>query len=261
MSSVAIPAQKVPAHASAVSVAAPAFNEGESIGATLAQWRHFLSTAPTIDQFEIVICDDGSTDRTGEILDEMIIGCPELRVIHFERNQGAAAALTEAIKATKLEWVLLIDSDGQFAIGDLAALMEGVRETGALAAIGVRKKKDRAFARFGTWASGAVCNFAHGSRLRDFNSAFKLVAGQQLRALTLEAKGMNYSTEVTSKLLETGVHIVERTVSHQPRAAGQSHMRLLKGAIHRAAFVAYICLRQWLLRIDVLSVGSPPRRP
>jgi dolichol-phosphate mannosyltransferase len=235
-----------------LSVAAPAYNEAAGIEAVLTNWHDFLSAQP-LDSFEIVICDDGSTDGTGDILDRLSQSWPQLRVLHFAKNQGAAAALNAAIATTQGDWVLLTDSDGQFAIENLPDMVEALRRSGAKAAIGIRRKKDAAFAQFGSWASGLVCNLLHGSRMRDFNSAFKLVWGPTLRGLGLEARGMNYSTEVTSRLLERGIVPVEVTIQHRPRAAGASHMKLLRGALHRFLFVCYIALRQLLLRLGVLS--------
>jgi glycosyltransferase involved in cell wall biosynthesis len=245
-----------------LSVAAPAYNEAEGIEAVIADWHRFLSAQTDLAEFEIVICNDGSKDKTGDILDRLTLSYPQLRPLHFAANQGAAAALNAAIAATRGEWVLLMDSDGQFAIENLPDMLAGLRRTGGpksdcLAAIGIRQKKDAAFAQFGSWASGLVCNLVHGSRLRDFNSAFKLVYGPTLRGLGLEAKGMNYSTEVTSRLLECGIVPVEVRIEHRPRIAGTSHMKLMRGAVHRFLFVAYIALRQLLLRLGILARRIP----
>ena len=239
-----------------LSVAAPAYNEAAGIEAVIANWHDFLA-GQVLASFEIVVCDDGSTDGTGDILDRLTLPYPQLRVLHFAKNRGAAAALNAAIAATQGDWVLLTDSDGQFAIENLPAMLEALRRSGGKAAIGLRHKKDAAFARFGSWASGLVCNLVHGSRMQDFNSAFKLVWGPTLRGLGLEAKGMNYSTEVTSRLLERGIVPVEVEIEHRPRATGTSHMRLLRGALHRFLFVCYIALRQLLLKLGILSRPKP----
>lgn len=236
-----------------LSVAAPAYNEVGGIETVVSGWQTFLSTCPDVADFEIVICNDGSRDATGAVLDKLAAIHPQIKPIHFPRNQGAAAALNAAIAATTRDWVLLIDSDGQFPIDNLPVMLAALRRDGGLAAIGIRQKKDVPFARFGSWASGLVCNIVHGSHVRDFNSAFKLVWGARLRTLRLEAKGMNYSTEVTSRLLECGVTPVEVTISHQPRIAGVSNMKLVRGAAHRFLFVFYIALRQLLLRLGVIS--------
>jgi dolichol-phosphate mannosyltransferase len=243
-----------------LSVAAPAYNEAEGIAAVVADWHGFLATQGLAD-FEIVICNDGSKDETGAILDRLALVYPRLRPLHFSANQGAAAALNAAIAATKGDWVLLLDSDGQFPIQNLPDMLAALRQSGGQsngqAAIGIRQKKDVAFARFGSWASGALCNLAHGSHLADFNSAFKLVSGPVLRGLGLEAKGMNYSTEVTSRLLECGIVPVEVTIEHRPRTTGVSSMKLVRGARDRFLFVLYIMFRQALLRRGILTRPRP----
>jgi dolichol-phosphate mannosyltransferase len=235
-----------------LSVATPAFNEEEGIRSVVEGWHRYLAAQADIEAFEIVICDDGSRDATGAILDAIAGEHHEVRPIHFPQNQGAAAALTAAIAATTFNWVLLIDSDGQFPIENLKSMVAEVRRKHGPAVIGIRQKKDRFFARFGTSTSGLVCNLIHGSSIRDFNSAFKLVWGPLLRALTLEAKGMNYSTEVTSRLLECGAPIAEVEIKHRPRTSGTSSMKMLRGAAHRMLFVGYIGMRQLLLRFGVL---------
>ncbi len=240
-----------------LSIAAPAYNEAGGIEALVADWHRFLSARTDLAEFEIVICNDGSKDATGDILDRLTLTYPQLRPLHFAANQGAAAALNAAIAATKGDWVLLMDSDGQFAIQNLPDMLAAVRRAGGRAAIGIRQKKDSAFARFGSWASGAMCNLVHGSRIQDFNCAFKLVWGPTLRGLGLEAKGMNYSTEVTSRLLERGIVPVEVQIAHRPRATGVSSMKLARGALHRFLFVSYIALRQLLLRTGILIRPLP----
>lgn len=240
-----------------LSVAAPAFNEAEGIEAVVTEWHGFLSGCDDVAEFEIVICNDGATDRTGDILDRLTLPFPQLRPLHFARNQGAAAALNHAIAATHGDWVLLLDSDGQFPIANLPDMLAAVRRSNGKAAIGIRQKKDVPFARFGSWASGLVCNIVHGSRLKDFNSAFKLVWGPTLRGLGLEAKGMNYSTEVTSRLLERRIVPVEVAITHRPRTTGVSSMKLVRGAIHRLLFVQYIALRQLLLKAGIITRPLP----
>ncbi len=101
-------------------------------------------------------------------------------------------------------WVLLLDSDGQYGIENIVKLISEV-ETHAetKAVIGVRvHKHDSAFTQFGSAASGWLCNLFHDTHYRDFNCALKLVEGETLRSLSLEAKGLNYSGEVSSKLIE-----------------------------------------------------------
>jgi dolichol-phosphate mannosyltransferase len=236
-----------------LSLAAPAYNEAGGIAVIVENWLVYLRAHPRLTSFEIVICDDGSADDTAAILDRLAELNSELRVIHFTINQGAAAALTAAIQSTRNDWVLLIDSDGQFPIENFDKMLQAIDSTNLRAAIGVRTKQDTLFARFGSWSSGYLCNVFHGTRYRDFNSAFKLVNGGLLRLLCLEAKGLNYSTEITSKLLEVNEQLAEVDIAHKPRLSGKSSLKMIRGASHRFIFVAYIGLRQLMLRLGIMQ--------
>lgn len=244
-----------------ISIAAPAYNEASSIELLLASWVNFLSNYPGIESYEIVICNDGSTDSTGELLDQLAINIPQLKPVHFSKNQGAAAALTRAISCTSYEWVLLIDSDGQFPIENLTKLECGISH-GAFAVIGARETKSDSFgARFGTWISGLFCNYLYGTSYKDFNSALKLISGDLLRSLVLEAKGLNYSTEITARVLELGIQFSEVPAEHLERRAGISNMKFIKGSAHRFLFIFYLAVRRFLLHLNVLHLTKfDPRK-
>jgi len=252
-----IPAGKNMTTIRSLSIAAPAYNEGEGIVPVVEHWLDFLAKRADLQRYEIVICNDGSRDDTAEKLNAIAKLHPELAVISHSVNQGAGAALAAAISGTTADWVLLIDSDGQFAIENFDPLLAAIQQSGAPAAIGVRVKKlDGMFARFGSWSSGFLCNWFHGTRYRDFNSACKLVKGDLLRSLRLDCKGLNYSTDVTSKLIERGVRIAEVDISHLPRAAGSSSLRKFRGARDRFLFVLYVGFRQFLLRMRIIQVSK-----
>lgn len=239
-----------------LSIAAPAFNEEEGIRRIVQEWYDYLKNKPDIKQFEILICNDGSEDATGSILDDLAKQHTEIRPIHLLRNQGAAAALATAIQHTQLDWILLIDSDNQFPIQNLSIMISELHKMQAQAVLGTRNKKDSFFARFGSAASGLVCNMVYGTKIKDFNSAFKLVSGPLLRSFKLEAKGMNYSTEITAQLIEAKVILVEAPIVHQVRSAGKSSMKLVRDSLHRLLFVSYISLRQLLIKLGTLRRPS-----
>jgi dolichol-phosphate mannosyltransferase len=240
-----------------LSIAAPAYNEGEGIVPVVEHWLDFLGKRADLQRYEIVICNDGSRDDTAEKLNAIAKLHPQLVVISHSVNQGAGSALATAISGTTADWVLLIDSDGQFAVENFDPLLSAIQQGATPAAIGVRVKKlDGMFARFGSWSSGFLCNWFHGTRYRDFNSACKLVKGDLLRSLRLDCKGLNYSTDVTSKLIERGVQIAEVEISHLPRAAGSSSLRKFRGARDRFLFVLYVGFRQFLLRMRIIQVSK-----
>jgi glycosyltransferase involved in cell wall biosynthesis len=240
----------------AVSVAAPAYNEAENIATTVAEWRDYLDHHPDIGAWEIVVCDDGSTDATGAVLAALRAECPELVVVSFDRNRGAGAAIAAAIANTRLDWVVLLDSDGQFPIANLDRFLGLIRAGGGPAFSGARiRKADALPYRWGSAASGAVSNLLLGTRYGDFNSIFKVVRGPLLRALHLESGGMNCSTEITARVAELGHTWVEVPIEHRERGAGRRGWRFWRGASDRALFVGYLGYRRWLLHRGVLRAG------
>ena len=237
-----------------ISIAAPAYNEGENILPVVENWVHYLEAHCKPEHYEIVICNDGSKDSTGDRLNELARQYPSVKPYHHPVNQGAAAALATAIGQTTKSWVLLLDSDGQYPIENLELFLREWEKSHLSAYIGFRPRKvDSAFARFGSWASGWCCNLFHNTRYRDFNCTLKLVEGRLLRGLRLEAKGLNYSTEISSKILEQGVAMGEIEVLHQARDKGRSSRTLLRGTWHRFLFVAYIGFRQFLFKSGILQ--------
>ena len=242
-----------------VSLAAPAYNEQESIAHVVEGWHSYLKSFPELASFEIVVTNDGSRDDTGGILRRLAERYREVRVVDFPQNRGAAVALAAAIAHTSKEWVLLIDSDGQFPVSNLEALSKAVQNASADVAHGVRTRKENsAFTRLGSWASGWAANRIFGTAHRDFNCACKLIRGSLARSLRLEARGLNYSTDVMANLLARDVSIVEVPVRHQTRTGGKSSVRALHDAAHRFLFVMFLGLRQQLIKWQVLD---KPRWP
>lgn len=240
-----------------LSIAAPAYNEAERISDIVESWYQYLKRDQNLAAFEIVICNDGSKDDTGKILGEFSSRYPEVKVTEHKRNKGAAAALSTAIQNTSYDWVLLLDSDGQFPIENLENFRKAMVNSPAFSFIGVRpSKQDSLFARFGSWSSGFVCNLFLGTHYRDFNSACKLVDGRVLRWLRLEAKGLNYSTDITAKLVEAGFAPAEVNIRHKKRVGGKSSRALIRGSFNRFLFVSYLICRQLLFLFKILQRPS-----
>jgi dolichol-phosphate mannosyltransferase len=240
-----------------LSIASPAYNEAEGIAATVTHWVQYLEEARIARSYEIVICNDGSKDDTGLRLQELASRYPILKVVHHEVNRGAAAAVRTAISNTTGDWVLLLDSDGQFPVENLEQMWKAAVAWDADAVIGCREQKeDTAFARFGSWSSTLVCGFIYKRRLRDSSSALQLVRGSLLRSLDLESRGLNSSTEITGRLLEMEdcVRVFEVQARHLPRSTGRSSRTFFRDSWHRFLFVMYLAMRRFLLKRRVLEV-------
>jgi glycosyltransferase involved in cell wall biosynthesis len=238
-----------------ISIAAPAYNEAEGIVPVLESWLKVLDGLTDLVDYEIVICNDGSKDATGQLLSDLSMKNPHVKFVNHAVNRGGGVAIATAIQKTRFDWVLLTDSDGQYDLSSLPEFIRQVEECKVRAATGVRaKKRDTLFNQLGSRASGFVCNLFHGTNYRDFNCSLKLIDGFVLRSLCLEAKGLNYSTEISSKLIERGERMAEVVVEHRPRTTGRSSAQNVKAAWERFLFVYYIGVRQFLLRNKVIRV-------
>src|SRR3982750_4633980 len=105
-----------------LSVVFPAFNEEANIRAVVEDaYRNIWKFTPI---FEIIVVNDGSKDRTGDICDRLVEEFPEVRVVHHPRNRGYGAALKSGIQSARHDLIFFTDADGQFDINEVAALLE-----------------------------------------------------------------------------------------------------------------------------------------
>ena len=221
--------EAVAARSPKLSVAAPCFNEAEGIAAVVDEWVAVLDAWPHAS--EIVLCNDGSTDGTYDVLEALRARVPRLRVVHNATNGGYGRALSCAIAATRGAYVATIDSDGQFDLADAIRLLEALEHDGADAMTGWRMgKKDSPLRVAADRGMNLLVRALFGTRLRDTNCAIKVVKGELLRGLRIEASGDPAPTEICLRLAARGARLGERGVTHRERAAGMSKLHPFRTA-------------------------------
>lgn len=238
-----------------ISIACPAYNEGEGIYELVISWIEFLEKNNQIKNFEICIANDGSTDNTLAVLQEIRKLYSVVKIINLEQNFGAAYALSCAIKASEMDYVFLIDSDGQYDIRNLQLFLDALHNYGADAVVGARiKKYDNLFMKLGSIYSTHICNFIYGTKFKDFNCALKLITRSFINnKLIIEATGLNYSADVLAKLIELDASIIEIDVRHLERKMGVSSAKLFDDARKRVLFVAYLWYKYYLKKIKIIQ--------
>ncbi len=195
----------------AVSVVVPVFNEEENMSILQSELR----TALTGLDHEIIFVDDGSTDRSAD----MIQRAPNVRVLQFEKNTGQSAALYAGIKAARGQTIVMIDSDLQNDPADIPRLVEEVSR-GADLACGYRvKRKDTVTKRL----TSRIANFVRSRFTRDYVRD----TGCTLKAMRRECadalvpfKGMHRF--IPALVRGAGYRLVEIPVNHRPRRFGQT---------------------------------------
>jgi dolichol-phosphate mannosyltransferase len=234
-----------------LSVAAPCYNEADGIEAVVAEWDAVLATVPS--PTEIVLCNDGSTDGTGEVLERLRERLPRLRVVHHAVNGGYGRALSSAVAATRGEYVATIDSDGQFDLGDALDLLRELEREGYDGVTGRRMgKKDSALRVLADRCMNLLVRVMFGTPLRDTNCALKVVRGDVLRALRIEARGYPTPTEICIRLSARACRLGERGVTHRERAAGTSKLHPFRTAWSFVRFLFYLRHKLKLHRAGII---------
>lgn len=224
------------------SVVLPVYNEEGNIERTIASVAAFL---PQIsNDYEIVAVDDGSTDKSAEILSGLSRRFSFLKVIRHSENEGYGSALRSGFKEAGKDRILLMDSDGQFDISELSKLLPWAEECDIVA--GVRKKRRDSFYRCILGAAyRAIINFCFGLSLRDVDCGFKLFKSGFIKALPLSCSSILIHAEIFLYAKNKSFRVKEIDVEHLPRVFGsQKTVRIraifklvfeLKGLLRRSA--------------------------
>lgn len=226
-----------------ISVFLPCHNEALNLRRVVDNFRAELPKVA--EDYEIIVVDDGSSDQTGEIADQLAAADAHLRVVHHRVNRGYGGAVTSGLNAARLAWVLLCDGDGQFDAAQAARLV--ARTPQADVVVGHRVRRADPFMRqVNGKAWTTLVRLLFGLRLRDIDCGFKLFRRQFIEHLDLRARGAMISTELMVKVGARRARIVEVDVDHLPRLAGEQSGASIK-VIARAfgeLFRLYRQLRQ-----------------
>jgi glycosyltransferase involved in cell wall biosynthesis len=209
----------VPARLEGLSFFFPALNEEDNIAPIVDE---ALTVLPRfVDDLEITVVDDGSTDRTGEIADELASKDRRVRVIHHGTRRGYGGAVRSGLEAATKPWVFFTDGDRQFSLEDLGRLIEAA--DGADAVVGYRiKRADPARRLFVAWVYNRLIRLLFGGGWRDVDCAFKLFRHDVFVRVPLErvrSNGAFFSPELLITLRRAGVRVRQVGVRHFPRTA------------------------------------------
>jgi glycosyltransferase involved in cell wall biosynthesis len=216
-----------------LSVVLPAYNEEANIERVVKQVIAYLD--PKGIDYEILPVNDGSRDRTGEILARLAQESPRVRPQQHVQNRGYGAALRTGFDAANRRYVFYMDGDGQFDITDLDKLLPLASEDVIVTGYRI-ERRDPLMRRlnaklFGGWLVRVML----GVYVRDLNCAFKLIPKKVFHAITLETNGALVNAELYGRAIRAGFGIREIGVHHYPREAGVqtgAHLSVIVRALY-----------------------------
>lgn len=212
-----------------ISVVFPAYNEESNIGTLIDQTVQLLPEFT--DKWEIIVVDDGSTDRTAEIVKRY--NNNKISVIHHPSNRGYGAAVRSGIISAKNDLIFFSDSDLQFNIKEMGKLLQWVSEYDIV--IGYRiKRQDPFYRRLNAFGWNTLVRLMLGLKVKDLNCAFKIFRKNVFDKIKIDAIGAMVNADILSQAVKYGFRIKEVPVTHYPRLKGQQ-----TGANIRVIFKAF----------------------
>jgi glycosyltransferase involved in cell wall biosynthesis len=228
---------------SSISIVFPAYNEAENIEAAVAAARE--AATKYAERHEIIIVNDGSADRTGEIIDAMARDKGDVVPVHHSKNRGYGAALCSGFNRASMDYVFFSDSDLQFDLNELGKLVEWSDQYDIVA--GYRAQRADSFHRkLNAWAWNMLVRLLLGVKARDIDCAFKLFKRRIFETIKLDSAGAMVNTEILALARRHNFTMKELPVSHYPRIRGQqtgANLRVIIRAF-RELFKMYGRLKQ-----------------
>ncbi len=198
-----------------ISLIIPVYNEEDSI----RPLHETIVQALVGMDFEAIYINDGSEDKSGEILDELAKSDPKVKIIHFVRNYGQTAALTAGIRKSESEILVTLDADGQNDPADIPEMIKKLDECDVVC--GWRKnRKDNFFtrtlpSRIANWLISRLSNVP----LHDYGCTLRVYKRQYIKDIPLYGEMHRF---IPIYVTWAGAKIIEVPVRHHPRKLGKS---------------------------------------
>lgn len=239
-----------------VSVFFPAFNDEGSIAKMI---REALEVAPRItNDFEVIVVNDGSSDGTAAVLDDLASKEPRLRVIHHPRNRGYGGALRSGFENATKDLIFYTDGDGQYDVREMMNLIPlMIEDVDVVTGYKIKRSDSRRRIVLGAMYS-FLARRMFGLPIRDVDCDFRLMRRKAIQSITLTSTSGVVCAEMVYKLSKAGYRFAETPVHHYPRLHGQSQFFTLR----RVTKTGYDFFKLWLKLVVKrrLILGAERRR-
>ncbi len=205
-------------HLHRLSIVVPVYNEEKTLKTILNKL-----TSLKMDNFELIIVDDASKDRSHEIISSHFLEHKNIphTVVRHAKNMGKGAGIKTGLKTAKGKFFVIQDADLEYDPKDISGLLQFAEDNEAEAVYGSRFLGDFKDMPRPNYYANKAYNFLmrrlYDSDITDMHTCYKLVRTELISSLNLASDGFSYSTELASKLLRKGVTIHEVPISFSGR--------------------------------------------
>ncbi len=201
-----------------ISVFFPCYNEEANVERTTESALQALRAIS--DDFEVIIVDDGSRDRTPEIADRLATEHPEVRSVHNNPNLGYGGALQRGFREAAKSWVFYTDGDGQFDFQEIELLLPLMDDYDIISGYRL-DRQDPVIRKINAFCWTVLVNLVFGMWLRDIDCAFKIYPRKLFDEIEMESMGALIDAEILARAKRRGYTIGQIGVHHYPRTAGE----------------------------------------
>lgn len=202
-----------------LSIVLPAYNEEANVENSLNEVSTIAQTLGL--EHEIILVNDGSTDRTGEVARAMAEHIPNLRIVEHYPNRGYGGALKAGFAAASKDLIAFFPADKQFDFNEVAHLLKRINEADIVC--GYRAdRRDNIIRRFNAFGWKMVVRLLFGRLCRDIDCGFKVFRRGILSHVNIVSNGAMIDTELLAGAQARGFHIAEEPLTHLPRMAGEA---------------------------------------
>lgn len=209
-----------------ISIFIPAFNEEASIRKTIDALSELSNHSNW--EMELIVIDDGSTDKTAEIVEKAITEYPFLRLVQNESNKGYSEVIKTGFLESKAEFIVWIDADLQNDPKDIPVLLHYLQRENVGIVIGWRKdRKDSLFRKIVSRVYNRILmRLFFRLNYNDINGKPKALRREFVSKITISSKGWLIDAELVKKAENKGFKIIEIPVRHQLRKLGESKLSI-----------------------------------
>jgi glycosyltransferase involved in cell wall biosynthesis len=239
-----------------LSIVIPVYNEEENLPHLWPELRAVLERMRI--SFEVVFVDDGSRDRSAEIIRGFREADPRVRLVRLKANAGETAATDAGFKSARGRQVVTMDADLQNEPGDIPMLVSHLEQWDC--ATGWRTRRDDSVVRrVSSRVANRIRNALSDENIRDSGCTFRAFRRECLRALELYR---GFHRFIPTLLKMRGYRVVEVPVNHRPRRFGQSKYGIRNRALTAFKDLLVVCwMKDRILRYDIAEdLGGDPTR-
>lgn len=217
-----------------ITVLIPAFNEEGALESTI---RAILACARVAEDFEVIVIDDGSKDRTAEVAARLPV-----TLVRHPVNRGYGSSLMSGMRRAKHDWILIADADGTYPLEDIPRLLAEAKVADMV--VGARTGSEvhvPLLRRPGKWIITRLAEYLSQTRIPDLNSGFRIFRKEAaMRFISLYPEGFSFTTTITLAFMTNGYHVVFVPINYH-RRVGKSSIKPLRDFTGFFILIIRIC--------------------